>query len=164
MVALRRHPLGLPPAGWRDVAHRIGQKIVADRTTLLAAGVAFFAFLSTIPALALFVSIYGLLRSPAEAREQLRELFETLPSSAADLLTDEISTVAARSATSLSVAAVVALALALWSASGAMAQLLSAVGAIYEETESRHVVRVRFMALLATLLAASGLAAFVFQL
>ena len=157
-------PLGLPPDGWRDVAHRLRENIGDDRTTLLAAGVAFYAFLSTIPALALFISVYGLLRSPSQARAQLEDLLEPLPSSAADLLTDELSTVAARSATSLSLAAVLALALALWSASGAMGQLLSAVGAIYEETDSRGFVRNRLMALLSTLVAVTGLALLVFAL
>ena len=44
-------PAQVPAAGWRDVLRRTGREMVADRITIIAAGVAFYWFLAIFPLL-----------------------------------------------------------------------------------------------------------------
>jgi membrane protein len=149
-------PDEIPARGWRDVVIRIKDEFSDDNTTLLAAGVAFYAFLSFVPGLAAVVSLYGLFRSPQEASDALTDLLDPLPEDAQQLLTDQISQVAGQSAAALSITVVAAITLALWSASGAVNQTMSAVGAIYDEDDDRGMLRNRGLALLLTLGAVGG--------
>ena len=59
-------PSEIPAGGWKQVAKRGWKEAKADQVPLLAAGVAFYAFLGIFPALIAIVSIYGL--SPTRRR------------------------------------------------------------------------------------------------
>ena len=57
-------PADIPPPGWKDILTRAWRRIGADNHSLVAAGVAFYAMLAVFPALAAFVSIFGLVADP----------------------------------------------------------------------------------------------------
>jgi membrane protein len=121
-----------------------------DQVPLLAAGVAFYALLALIPALAAAVSIYGLVGDPSEVSRQVRDIAGALPSSAQDLLEEQLRRVTEAGRAGLSLSLVVAVALALWSASSGVQHLVQAIGAAYDEEEGRGAVRLRLMSLVMT--------------
>ena len=62
-------PTEIPARGWLQVVKRGWKEAKADQVPLLAAGVAFYAFLAIFPALIAVVTIYGLVRGPGDDRE-----------------------------------------------------------------------------------------------
>ncbi|HEX6232646.1 MAG TPA: YihY/virulence factor BrkB family protein [Jiangellaceae bacterium] len=122
-----------------------------DRLPLVAAGVAFYAFLSIVPALVAAVLIYGLVSDPAQVTEQVETYASALPSSAQNLLSEQMSTLAEMPRQSLSIGLVIALAIALWSASNGTANMIMAVNHAYGGEQERGFVKRRAMGLLFTL-------------
>ena len=118
---------------------------------LLAAGVAFFSFLSLFPAIIAAVLTWGLVADPAQMRDQAKNVAEALPSSARDLLMQQIDSLIAKPEQSLGVGLVISLALALWSASGGVGNLVSAINLTYDEEETRGFVKRKLLALGLTL-------------
>ena len=144
-------PSEITASGFKDVAVRVKREISEDNGVLAAAGVAFFGFLSLIPALAALVSILGLVTSPDDVAERADDLFGALPAEARDLLAAQLESVAGRTGSSLSFSLVVSILLALWSASSGTGHLISAVNAAYDEDDDRGFIRNRLLALAFTL-------------
>src|SRR3954469_8842239 len=107
-----------------------------DRLFGEAAAVAFYSLLAVFPALAALISLFGLVADPAAVAERLRTLAATLPAGAADMVSDELRSIAARTGGHLGLGAGLA-ATALWSAMAAAGQLFGALNIIYCEQESR---------------------------
>ena len=59
-------PGEVPARGWLDVLKRTFRAIRETNASIVAAGVAFYAFLAVVPALIAVVAIYGLVANPAE--------------------------------------------------------------------------------------------------
>jgi membrane protein len=118
---------------------------------LLAAGVAFFSFLSLFPAIIAAVLTWSLIADPSTMRDQARNAAAALPSAARDLLMQQINSLIAKPAQSLGIGLVISLALALWSASGGVGNLMSAVNLTYDEEETRGFVKRKAIALGLTL-------------
>jgi membrane protein len=135
------HPGQIPARGWRDVAARVKEEATDDQVVLLSAGVAFFWLLSLVPTLIAALSIYGIVADPDQVRRQLDDVAEALPASAQDLLTEQVAAVTERSTTGLGLGALLAIVLALWSASSGVRHLIEAVNAAYDEDESRGPLR-----------------------
>src|ERR1700743_1900832 len=95
-----------------NVAMRIGR----DNLMLVAAGVAFYAMTAIFPAIAAFVSIYGLFADPTTVQAQIAFYAGLLPDASLKLLTDALQSFANKSNSTLSVALLIAIAVALWSA------------------------------------------------
>jgi len=94
---------------------------------LAAAGVAFFGLLSAVPTMAAVVAVYGLVADPADVARQLTDLFGPDLGPGREWILDQLERLSASSAGSLTLAAVVALLVALWSASSGVRHLLDAV-------------------------------------
>ncbi|RLV55875.1 YihY/virulence factor BrkB family protein [Aeromicrobium phragmitis] len=114
---------------------------------LLAAGVAFYSFTSLFPALIAGVSLYGLVASPQTVAQQSDRLRDLLPADAASLVTGQIEQLTATSSGTLGVTTVVALAVALWSASGGVGNLLTAVNLMFGLGDDRGFVKRKALAL-----------------
>jgi membrane protein len=140
-------PQHIPPSGWRQVVVRGWKEFNADQMGLIAAGVAFKAFLSLVPALIAVILVYGLVVDPAQVERQVNSLSGVLPSSAQDLLRQQMTGLVSANHKSLGVGLVVSLLLSLWSASGGMSNLLQAVNDAYDEQETRSWVRRKLLAL-----------------
>ena len=143
-------PRQIPAKGWKDVLTRVRLESKQDRVSLLAGGVAYFALLALFPALIAAVSLYGLVADPSDVTRQVEDLASSLPSSAQDLLTEQLDKLVDRPSAGLSIALVVSLALALWSASSGVQHLIEALNAAYDEDESRGAVKLRLLSLLLT--------------
>lgn len=144
-------PSDITASGFKDVAVRVKRELSEDNGVLAAAGVAFFGFLSLIPALAALVSILGLVTSPEDVASRAEDLFGALPAEARNLLEAQLESVAGRTGSSLSLSLVVSILLALWSASSGTGHLISAVNAAYDEDDERGFIRNRLLAIAFTL-------------
>ena len=143
-------PTEIPLRGWLQIAKRGWKEAKADQLPLLAAGVAFYAFLGIFPALIAIVSIYGLFADPSTIGSQLDSLTATLPDQAKQVITDQVTTLASQRST-LGIGLLISLAIALWSASAGVSNLLSAINVAYDEEEKRGFVKKRLLSLGLTL-------------
>jgi membrane protein len=98
---------------------------------LAAAGVAFFALLSVIPAMGALIAIYGLFANPSDVANELTDLFGEDVGPGRAFLLDQLNRLTSASTGSLTVAAVIAALVALWSASSGVRHLLDAVDAAF---------------------------------
>jgi membrane protein len=146
-----RTPGQMPAKGWWQITKRAWREAKYDQVPLLAAGVAFFGFLSLFPAMIAVVMAYGLVADPQDLRERAADLADLVPSSARDLVLQQVETLSSTPERSLGIGLVVALAAALWSASGGVGQLLTAINSAYDEEDTRGFVRRKGLAVLLTL-------------
>lgn len=118
---------------------------------LIAAGVAFYAFLAIIPTLIAAVLVYGLVSDPEDVTQQIEEYATALPDSAQELLTEQMTNLAGTGQQALGIGLVIALAVALWSASTGTANLIKAINLAYDGADDRGFIKTRALALLFTL-------------
>ena len=115
--------------------------------SLLGAGVAFFGFLSLFPALVAFTLVYGLVADPATISDQALTLTATLPPEARTLLLDQLQQLTSAPRQSLGWGLALAIVLALWSASGGVGNLITAINVAYDEEKKRGFVKEKLLAL-----------------
>jgi membrane protein len=118
-------------AGARDevkgLAKALPERVRLHNLTLVAAGVAFYAFLALVPALIAFVSIYGLVADPATVTRQVHDTASALPDEVQRFLVFQLTSIVKSSDTGVSLTRVVATVIALWSASGGIAALIAGI-------------------------------------
>jgi membrane protein len=139
-------PTEIPARGWIQVVKRGWKEAKADQVPLLAAGVAFYAFMAIFPALIAVVSIYGLFADPSTIANQLNSLTATLPDEARQVITDQVTGLSTRRQT-LGVSLILSLLIALWSASAGTSNLLTAISVTYGGEEKRGFVKKRLLSL-----------------
>jgi len=108
---------------------------------LMAAGVAFYAFLSLVPSLVAAMLLYGLVTEPQQVQQQLSAFSGALPASARDLLDEQLTSLAGANDKGLGIGLVGSVLLSLWSASGGTGNLVTAVNTAYDETQTRGFVK-----------------------
>ncbi|MEL6801625.1 MAG: YihY/virulence factor BrkB family protein [Pseudomonadota bacterium] len=151
-------PMTLGHTGWLDVAMRVWNRLGTLHIGLLAAGVAFYGLLSLFPAITAGVAITGLVFDPANLVDQAQWLLSVLPPSAADLIERQLSEVAGAEQGALGLAALISLAIALWSSSNATGSLVQGLNVIYEEEDTRGFVKTRLLIIGLTVAMIIGLA------
>ena len=144
-------PTEIPPRGWWQVVRRAFKESSADNVPILAAGVAFFAFLAIFPAMIAAITLYGLVADPETVAAQVRDLSAALPEQAQPILADQLQSVASASGGALGIGLVVSLLAAVWSASSGTGNLIKAINIAYDEDETRGFLKVRGIALALTL-------------
>lgn len=122
-----------------------------DQVPLLAAGVAFYGFLSLFPALIAGILLYGLVASPETVADQSARLTDALPSDAASLVSGQMESISSTAGGSLGIGLVVAVLIALWSASSGVGHLVRAINDTFGCTETRGIVRLKVLALTLTI-------------
>ena len=140
-------PTEIPARGWFQIVKRGWAEAKTDQVPLLGAGVAFYAFLALFPALIALVTLYGLFADPAVIAEQVNSL-TALPADVRQLIVDQINN---QNQSALGWAAVLSIALALFSASGGVNNLMTAINVAYDEDDKRHFLKKRLLALALTL-------------
>lgn len=154
-------PAELTVPDWKETLRRTIKEFKSDRATLLSAGMAFYWFLAIFPALIAAVGIFRLFEARPEATESLNEAIRTtLPPGAADVLSGALTQ--PRSGGASLWAAVVGLALALFSASAGMVALQNGMDLAYDvpaERERKYVAkRARALVLMVVALVLGGVA------
>ena len=140
-------PAEIPAPGWKDILTRAWRRIGADNHSLVAAGVAFYAMLAVFPALAAFVSIFGLIADPQTVRQTALQASEFMPPEAATLLLDALTALVNKANSKLNLALVVGLGIAVWSARAGIAALMTGLNIAYEEGEKRGFIKQQVVAL-----------------
>ncbi|MET0908947.1 MAG: YihY/virulence factor BrkB family protein [Ilumatobacteraceae bacterium] len=135
----------------RSVGSQLGPRTREHHLTLVAAGVAFYAFLAFVPALIAFISIYGLVADPDDVTEQVEDIASALPTEVQDFLVFQLTSIAEANPAGVSITLLIAIVVALWSASGGMAALITGIHVAYERDEPRSLVAKRGKALLLTI-------------
>jgi membrane protein len=146
----------------KSIASKLPERIREHNLTLVAAGVAFYAFLALVPALIAFVSIYGLFADPADVKRQVEDLGSSLPAEVQNFLVFQLTSIVNASNAGVTTAAIIAIALSLWSASGGMAALITGIHVAREQDEPKGFVVKRGKALVLTLGAVVFLGAVLF--
>jgi len=145
------HPADIPPRGWKDIAWRTWGEISDQNIFLIAGGVTYAVLLALFPGLAALVSLYGLVFDTAQIEKQIAALSGVLPAQTRELLSQELHSLVASSNGALGFAAIIALLLAVWSASRGMSGLITAINIAYEEKERRSFLKFNLIALGLTL-------------
>ncbi len=122
-----------------------------DELTLVAAGIAFYAFLAFVPALVATATIYGVVADPAEIAHQVRSFASALPRSTQTFLTAQLRASSDAGGAGSTVTAVIAVLLAFWSASAGTAALLRGLAVINDAADVRSYARRRGLALVVTI-------------
>jgi membrane protein len=144
-------PSELGGTGWKAAMKRVVTELKRDHVSLLAAGVAFKGLLALFPAIIAAISLWGLVASPEQVAQQLAGFLGALPDDAASLLEDQMMAVAQGDPGTLSVALILSIFIALWSASGGTAGLIEGCNAAYNEVDQRRFPLKRGIALAFTL-------------
>jgi membrane protein len=149
-------PREVPPRGWLDVLKRTRKGIRDTNASIIAAGVAFYAFLALVPALIAVVAIYGLVANPADVKDQITSFTSAAPHDAQRLLSNQLSSITRGAGGGTGIAAAIAIGAALWSASSGIAALNTGLTVVNRENETRGMLKRRLLALVLTLFAVVG--------
>ena len=84
-------PVELTGRAWIEILWRVWTKSGKHNIGFLAAGVAFYGFLSLVPALGLVVMLYGIFSDPQSIFERMVEIIRLVPAEAAMLINDQLS-------------------------------------------------------------------------
>jgi membrane protein len=130
-------PARLPKGSWKQVGRRAAREFQDDNLTDLAAGLTYYGVLSIFPGLIVVISVLGLLgRSTVDSVKET--ISDAAPGGVGKILTDAIDRVQGSSGTA-SLAAILGLLVAFWSASGYIAAFMRASNIIYDVPEGRPI-------------------------
>ena len=146
-------PWQIPWAGWKDILWRVYASINDNRLLAVAGGVVFYSLLAIFPAIAAFVSLYGLIADASTIDSHLSMAAGVLPAGAVDILHEQIVRLTAKTDANLGLGFITGLAVALWSANAGMKGIIDALNVVYDEKEKRSFVKLNLLSLLFTLVA-----------
>lgn len=146
-----RNPLQIPPRGWKEILGRVQDEIKKDRVPILAAGVAFYFMLSLFPFAIAALSLYGLVADPPAVTGLVDQVRVAVPQSVANLMEDQLTSIAQSSTGSLTFGLVGSVLFALWSASRGARALIEATNMAFDQGETRSFLRLRGLAVVFTL-------------
>ncbi|MGC5584087.1 YihY/virulence factor BrkB family protein [Ornithinimicrobium sp. W1679] len=134
-------PRNLPWRAWLQILRRVLRRLGDDRFSLHSAAVAFFAVLSVAPVLLTALSVYGAVNTPTQAMTHLSGVVDVLPPAVGDVLADQLVSITAASTQVLTVRGLLAVAVALGTATTATTFLMEALTVAYREEETRGRLR-----------------------
>ncbi len=121
-----------------------------DNISLIAAGVAFYAFLSIVPLLGAVVLTYGLAADPQTVGKSIAALTDVMPREVAKLIGEQLLTVVEASGGKKGFGLILALGLALYGAMKGAGAVVTALNVAFEVPETRGIVRQYALALAIT--------------
>lgn len=136
----------------KPLATGIFERIDDHHLSLVAAGVAFYGFLSIFPAIATVISLYGLVTDAQTVQSHINSITGFIPQDVRDLLFSRMKDVASEQTSSLNLGLVIGIVLSLWSANRAMKAITQGLNITYEKDETRGFIKINFVTLALTLL------------
>lgn len=130
-------PGALPKAAWWAILKRAWVNSGRHDLGLLAAGVAFYAFLSFVPLLAALVMSYGLIADPVTVAQHMKFIIDVVPTDAARLIYDQLTHLTESAAEKKGLGLIIALLVSLFGASRASSAMISSLNIIYEQEDRR---------------------------
>jgi len=140
-------PTRIPWRGWKDILWRTVEQISADRLLLIAGGVVFYGLLATVPAITALVSMYGIFTPASMINAQLSFLADVMPAGAYQLISDQVVRIAGNSDGKLTLAFILGLGIALWSANAGVKAIFDALNVVYDEDEKRGWIKLNAISL-----------------
>ena len=145
-------PTELSLRDYRAIIIRAGKEALDDHITNLAAAIAYYSFLAIPSLLLVAVGLFSLFASPDATGTITEKLAGVVPREALTLVDDSLTRVSENNASSGIAMAVVGMALAVWSLTGAMQTLMWALNSAYERDETRGFLKRRLTALVMVIL------------
>ena len=140
-------------ANLRRVAVGVKEQNSRDNLTMVAAGVAFYAFLAIFPGLVALVSIYGLVADPADVQAASEQMRGVVPGGAMGILERQMNKVAGNAPSTLGIGLLLGIGTALWSANKGTKAMIAALEVAYDREEQRGFFKLNAISLLITLAA-----------
>lgn len=140
-------------ADWKQVLVRSWKEASDDNVGLIAAGVAFYAFLAMVPLLGAIVLSYGLVAEPATVLRHMQQLTTVMPADAAKLVGEQLLNVVTTSGGKKGFGLLLALGIALFGARQGAGAIITALNIAYEEKEKRGFIAINLLALAMTVAA-----------
>ena len=126
--------------GWGRILKNVYNETNRDNVSVMAAGVAFWTFLSIFPGLSALISIYGLIADPAVIAKQVASLAGMLPQSSLELVEDQLKRLISAPRQALGLGLVISLLLGLWYSMSGTGTLMQALNVAYEESDTRGIL------------------------
>lgn len=134
-------PAGLGLRDWWYAGRQTMREAGDDNLNLLAAGIAFNAFLALIPLLTAVVLGYGLVASPAQVAEHIVVLAQVLPHEAAEIVGDQLESMVETAGAATGLGLILALGIALFSTLRGAIGVIRGLNIAYGVPERRTFVR-----------------------
>jgi membrane protein len=134
-------PWRIPVLGWKDILWRTYGEVARARLPALAASVTFFMVFATFPAVAAFVSLYGIFTDGVDVERHFTHVADFLPADAVHVIAAEMMRITRTRDSTLGATFVVSTLLSVWSANAGMKSLFDGVNVAYDETEKRSWIR-----------------------
>jgi len=138
-------PTDLSKRDYLAIVKRAFKEANTDHITSLAAALAYYAFLAIPATLLIAAGLFGLFAGPDAVTNVIDKLQGIIPSQASNLLEDSLDRLTQNQGTSITLIAVGG-ALALWTLSGAMQNVMWALNMAYDREETRGFLRRRIVA------------------
>ena len=120
-------PWKIPPRAWWEILKRVYGALSANHVGLLAAGVAYYAFLSIAPMMAAVVLTYGLFGDPAMVGRHMQAIIAVVPADAAKLINDQLLGMVSARKPAIGFGLFLALGLAVYGATRAASAIMEAL-------------------------------------
>jgi membrane protein len=148
-------PTDLSRRDYLAIVKRSFKEMRDDHLTNIAAALAYYSFLAIPSVLMMAVGIFGLVGDPKAANSVVNRLDGVVPGQAQSLLKGSLTTLTHNKGTGLAVL-LVGTALALWSLTGAMQNVIWGLNVAYDRDETRGFVKRRVTSLAMVAFAALG--------
>lgn len=141
-------PLELGASGWKATLKRTMTEFKTDRATMVAGSLAYSWFMALVPALIAILGITSLVGISSHTVSRLvKGLHTALPGAAGKVFTDAVSHAAGHASSGSLTVVIIAILLALWSASAGMIALQTALNMAYDVPTDRKFIGKRVVAL-----------------
>jgi membrane protein len=145
-----KSPKKIKTSGWKRILLRVKDRIEEDSLTIVAAGVAFYAFLAIFPALMALLSIYGLAVDPQQAERQIGHLSGMMPEEAFSIIKERVENLISTSGSALGWGTALGILISLWSANAGTKSLFKGIDIAYETQNNRGFIKQNALTLLFT--------------
>ena len=130
-------PTDLPKEAWPAILKRTFKQFSEDQLTTWAAALTYFGVLSLFPMILALVSVLGVI-GPSATQPLLDQLGTVAPGPAKDILTNVLTSLEQNQGGS-TVALIIGLVLAIWSASGYISAFMDASNNVWDVPEGRPI-------------------------
>jgi membrane protein len=111
----------------------------------------FYSLLALFPAMAMLVSLYGLIADPHKLSASISGLKGVVPGGGMQIITGQLQSLANSPHKALGIGLIVGFATSLWSATSGIKALFSALNVAYNENETRSFIRLTVIAMIFTI-------------
>lgn len=136
-----KKPRNIPWAGWKEILLRVKDKMDSKNIPIMAAGVAFYFFMSLFPAMLALVTLYTLVTDPLLVREHLEELSRFMPPEVHEFVSEKIMNIVDATESSKNWGLALSFIVGIGSANKGTISLFRAINEIYDEENKRNMIK-----------------------